>query len=66
MAVLPDGTVLVAYREDCLATVWLSYDEGRTWQLQVDTSNLPVGNYLATVIDLQNKIPAFGVNFSLQ
>jgi hypothetical protein len=39
---------------------------GNTWQLQVDTSNLPVGNYLATVVDLQNVIPAFGVNFSLQ
>jgi hypothetical protein len=39
---------------------------GNTWQLQVDTSNLPIGNYLATVIDLQNKMPAFGVNFTLQ
>jgi hypothetical protein len=39
---------------------------GNTWQLQVDTSNLSVGHYLATVIDLQNQIPAFGVNFSLQ
>jgi hypothetical protein len=39
---------------------------GNTWQLQVDTSNLVVGNYLATVIDLKNKIPAFGVNFSLR
>jgi hypothetical protein len=39
---------------------------GNTWQLQVDTSNLPVGNYLATVIDLQNVIPAFGINFTLQ
>jgi hypothetical protein len=45
---------------------------GNTWQLQVDTSNLPVGNYLATVIDLSdpktnpNAIPAFGVNFSLR
>ena len=38
---------------------------GQTWQLQVDTSNLPVGNYLATVIDLNNVIPAFGVSFSL-
>jgi hypothetical protein len=39
---------------------------GNTWQLQVDTSNLSAGRYLATVIDLQNKIPAFGVNFTLQ
>jgi hypothetical protein len=39
---------------------------GNTWQLQVDTTNLPVGNYLATVIDLQNVIPAFGINFTLQ
>jgi hypothetical protein len=38
---------------------------GNTWQLQVDTSDLPLGNYLATVIDLNNVIPAFGVNFSL-
>jgi hypothetical protein len=39
---------------------------GNTWQLQVDSSNLPRGNYLATVIDLFNVIPAFGVNFTLQ
>jgi hypothetical protein len=39
---------------------------GNTWQLQVDSSNLPIGNYLATVIDLFNVIPAFGVNFSLR
>jgi hypothetical protein len=39
---------------------------GNTWQLQVDTSNLTIGHYLATVIDLKNEIPAFGVNFSLQ
>jgi hypothetical protein len=39
---------------------------GNTWQLQVDSSNLPVGNYLATVIDLFNVIPAFSINFSLQ
>jgi hypothetical protein len=39
---------------------------GNTWQLQVDTSNLAPGNYLATVIDLKNVIPAFGVNFTLQ
>ncbi|MGI8962481.1 MAG: hypothetical protein ACR2IV_22540, partial [Bryobacteraceae bacterium] len=39
---------------------------GNTWQLQVDTTNLPVGNYLATVIDLQNVIPAFGVHFTLR
>jgi hypothetical protein len=38
---------------------------GNRWQLQVDTSNLAVGNYLATVIDLDNKIPAFSVRFSL-
>ena len=39
---------------------------GNTWQLQVDSSNLKVGNYLATVIDLFNVIPAFSINFSLQ
>jgi hypothetical protein len=41
---------------------------GNTWQLQVDTSNLPLGDYLATVIDLSNPngIPAFGINFSLR
>lgn len=41
MAVLPDGSVLVTYREDCLATAWLSYDEGRTWQMQVDPAEMP-------------------------
>ena len=41
MAVLPDGTVLVAYREDSLATAWLSYDDGRTWQLQTDPAEMP-------------------------
>jgi hypothetical protein len=44
---------------------------GNTWQLQVDSTNLPVGEYLATVIDLSNpisnpNIPAFGVKFSLK
>lgn len=41
MAVLPDGAVLVAYREDSLATAWLSYDEGNTWQLQTDPAEMP-------------------------
>lgn len=41
MTVLPDGTVLVAYREDNLATAWLSYNNGRTWQLQVDPAEMP-------------------------
>ena len=41
MAVLPDGTVLVAYREDSLATAWLSYNDGRTWQLQTDPAEVP-------------------------
>lgn len=39
---------------------------GNTWQLQVDTSDLAVGNYLATVVDLFNVIPAFSINFSLK
>jgi len=39
---------------------------GNTWQLQVDTSNLSTGNYLATVIDLMNVIPAFNISFSLK
>jgi len=41
MAVLSDGTVLLSYREDTLATAWLSYDEGHTWQLQVDPAEMP-------------------------
>ena len=41
MAVLPDGTVLVAYRDDGLASAWLSYDDGRTWQTQVDPAEMP-------------------------
>jgi hypothetical protein len=39
---------------------------GNTWQLQVDTSNLSTGKYLATVIDLMNVIPAFNISFSLK
>ena len=41
MAVLPDGAVLVAYRQDNVAAAWLSYDEGRTWQAQLDPAEMP-------------------------
>ena len=41
MVSLGDGVILCAYREDTLAGAWLSYDEGRTWQLQVDPAELP-------------------------
>jgi hypothetical protein len=41
MAALGDGAVLCAYREDTLADAWLSYDDGRTWQLQMDPAELP-------------------------
>jgi hypothetical protein len=37
-----------------------------TYQLQVKTTNMSVGNYRATVIDLNNVIPSFGVDFTLQ
>lgn len=37
-----------------------------TYQLQVQTSNMPVGDYFATAIDLNSQIPAFGTSFSLQ
>jgi len=39
---------------------------GNTWQLQVKTSTMPAGTYVATVIDLKNVIPSFGVTFSLK
>ena len=41
MAPLGNGVVLCAYREDTLASAWLSYDDGRTWKLQVDPAELP-------------------------
>jgi len=41
MAVLPGGAILAAYREDNLATAWLSYDHGRTWQWQTDFCEVP-------------------------
>ena len=41
MVSLGDGVILCAYREDTLASAWLSYDDGHTWQLQVDPAELP-------------------------
>ena len=32
---------LCAYREDTVATAWLSNDEDRTWQVQMDPAELP-------------------------
>ena len=39
--VLPDGAVMVAYRDDNLASVWLSYDQGDSWQTQYDPAEFP-------------------------
>ena len=41
LAVTPDGAVFLAYRDDCLASVWISYDGGRTWQIQEDPAEVP-------------------------
>ena len=38
---LPDGAVMVAYRDDNLASAWLSYDQGYTWQIQQDPAEMP-------------------------
>jgi hypothetical protein len=41
LAVLPDGTILCAFRDDNLASVWISYDGGQTWDVQHDPAELP-------------------------
>jgi len=41
IAALPGGAVMVAYRDDNLASVWLSYDQGASWQIQEDPAELP-------------------------
>jgi hypothetical protein len=41
IATLPGGAVMVAYRDDNLASVWLSYDQGNSWRIQVDPAELP-------------------------
>jgi len=40
---------------------------GNTWQLQIKTTDMPGGfNYVATMIDLKQKIPSIGVNVDIQ
>ena len=41
LAALPGGAVLCAYRDDNLASAWISYDRGRTWESQCDPAELP-------------------------
>jgi hypothetical protein len=37
-----------------------------SWQIQIKTSNLPAGKYIATTIDDSGTIPAFGIEINLQ
>jgi len=65
--------VLVAGKSGGLPLFLLS---GGTWQLQVKTTNMVTGNYLATVVDLSSpavngvpvgtNIPSFSVSFTLK
>ena len=41
LAALPGGAVMVAYRDDNLASVWISYDHGRSWRVQHDPAEFP-------------------------
>lgn len=41
LEVLPGGAVMVTYRDDNLASVWLSYDQGNSWQIQHDPAEMP-------------------------
>ena len=41
IASLPGGAVMAAYRDDNLASVWISYDQGASWQVQHDPAELP-------------------------
>ncbi len=38
---VPGGAVMAAFRDDNLASVWISYDRGVTWQIQHDPAELP-------------------------
>jgi len=38
---------------------------GNTWQLQVKTSAMTTGSYLATMIDLSLQVPDISVTFNL-
>ncbi len=38
---LPGGAVMATFRDDNLASVWISYDKGVTWQIQHDPAELP-------------------------
>ena len=41
LAALPDGAVMIAYRDDNLASVWISYDHGAAWHIQEDPAEMP-------------------------
>ena len=41
IAALPGGAVMVTYCEDNHASVWLSYDQGDSWQVQHDPAEFP-------------------------
>ena len=38
---LPGGAVMATFRDDNLASVWISYDKGVSWQIQHDPAELP-------------------------
>ena len=41
IAALPGGAVMATYRDDNLASVWISYDQGAAWHVQHDPAELP-------------------------
>ncbi|GIS63185.1 MAG: hypothetical protein CM1200mP2_54100 [Planctomycetaceae bacterium] len=41
IAALPGGAVMATFRDDNLASVWISYDGGVSWQIQHDPAELP-------------------------
>jgi hypothetical protein len=43
LATTPDGTVFCAHRQLDHASVWISYNQGRSWQVQKDPAELPWG-----------------------
>ena len=43
LAATPDGAVFCAHRQLDHGSVWISYDHGRSWQVQEDPVELPWG-----------------------
>ena len=41
IAAFPGGAVMATYRDDNLASVWISCDQGASWQVQHDPAELP-------------------------